>query len=209
MTANQTPKNYWARGIIQTACSFNLNPNNVRAIVRYGTSTAEPTTTGPILASECRDEERSKLVPWVSNTVGPDSSGSSEPLITDLEENAPGGLNKWKLTAEDMVVDKGKPTLLSVLNGQTTFQSDDNVRFYDTKNQWVYWVVDADRETPGSVHPMHLHGHDFYVLAQAANATWDSSTPLQTNNPIRRDTVFLPDRGYVVIAFLTDNPGVW
>jgi hypothetical protein len=55
-----------------------------------------------------------------------------------------------------------------------------------------------------------LHGHDFFVLAQAANAQWTGDISLlQTTNPPRRDTATLPALGYLVLAFESDNPGVW
>jgi len=36
-----------------------------------------------------------------------------------------------------------------------------------------------------------------------------TSATLNTNNPPRRDVATLPVSGYLVIAFLTDNPGAW
>ncbi|KAF2760762.1 extracellular dihydrogeodin oxidase/laccase-like protein [Pseudovirgaria hyperparasitica] len=63
-------------------------------------------------------------------------------------------------------------------------------------------------------HPMHLHGHDFYVLADGAGV-WDG-TVTNAANPIRRDTHQLlpsPDGGvtpgYTVIEMVLDNPGIW
>ena len=59
-------------------------------------------------------------------------------------------------------------------------------------------------------HPIHLHGHDFYVLDSQANANWTGDTSrLQTSNPIKRDTASLPAGGYLVLAFMADNPGAW
>lgn len=58
-------------------------------------------------------------------------------------------------------------------------------------------------------HPIHLHGHDFFILAAEESATFDSSVTLNLNNPPRRDVANLPASGYLVIAFKTDNPGVW
>jgi hypothetical protein len=55
-----------------------------------------------------------------------------------------------------------------------------------------------------------LHGHDFFVLAQQANAVWNGDiSTLNMNNPIRRDTATLPALGYLVLAFESDNPGAW
>lgn len=63
---------------------------------------------------------------------------------------------------------------------------------------------------PPLPHPIHLHGHDFYILAQAENAVWDGDiSRLQTDNPVRRDTANLPAAGYLVLAFQSDNPGAW
>lgn len=57
---------------------------------------------------------------------------------------------------------------------------------------------------------MHLHGHDFAILEQAYNKTFNiSNLNLKHNNPPRRDVVLMPRKGYVVIAFKADNPGPW
>ncbi|KAK6063513.1 multicopper oxidase [Seiridium cupressi] len=58
-------------------------------------------------------------------------------------------------------------------------------------------------------HPIHLHGHDFCVLAQGSDAVYTSDVSLQLNNPPRRDVAMLAANGYLVIGFVTDNPGVW
>lgn len=63
-----------------------------------------------------------------------------------------------------------------------------------------------------SQHPMHLHGHNFWVVAEGLGE-WDGSVNL--DNPMRRDTHVLQPGvrgvgvGYLVIDFLLDNPGVW
>jgi len=57
---------------------------------------------------------------------------------------------------------------------------------------------------------IHLHGHDFAILAQESNKAYNASNvTLNLYNPQRRDVVLLPDNGYVVIAFKSDNPGAW
>jgi hypothetical protein len=56
---------------------------------------------------------------------------------------------------------------------------------------------------------MHLHGHDFLVLA-ASTDPWDGSTAnWQHTNPPRRDVATVPPNGHLVIAFPLDNPGLW
>jgi hypothetical protein len=44
----------------------------------------------------------------------------------------------------------------------------------------------------------------------AANKNYDASQPINIPAILpRRDVVFLPEYGYVVIAFPADNPGAW
>lgn len=48
-------------------------------------------------------------------------------------------------------------------------------------------------------HPIHLHGHSFQVVA-INNERFAGAV---------RDTVLVPARGRVTIAFDADNPGHW
>ncbi|KAF0330033.1 multicopper oxidase [Colletotrichum asianum] len=78
-----------------------------------------------------------------------------------------------------------------------------------TDTDWVYLVIDQPMKGP---HPIHLHGHDFAIIEQDDNAGFDPSNfhPNVTNvNFPRRDVVSVTTDGHAVIAFKTDNPGVW
>ncbi|KAL2021622.1 hypothetical protein VTK56DRAFT_6975 [Thermocarpiscus australiensis] len=58
-------------------------------------------------------------------------------------------------------------------------------------------------------HPMHLHGHNYYVEAIGHTSDlWDGRVA-RPANPQRRDTQIVPAFGYMVISFETDNPGAW
>lgn len=57
-------------------------------------------------------------------------------------------------------------------------------------------------------HPMHLHGHDFYVLG-SGQGNFSSPSQLNFVNPTRRDVAMLPANGWLVLAFETINPGAW
>ncbi|XP_071730830.1 laccase-7 [Rutidosis leptorrhynchoides] len=60
-------------------------------------------------------------------------------------------------------------------------------------------------------HPMHLHGFNFYVLAQGFgnyNAT-EASKNFNFVNPQERNTIGVPVGGWAVIRFRANNPGVW
>ncbi|TQB77077.1 hypothetical protein MPDQ_005562 [Monascus purpureus] len=90
---------------------------------------------------------------------------------------------------------------------------------------WVDLVVNNLDEGP---HPFHLHGHHFYVLTtQKASIGWGSyspfvdpyppglepsredHTPYNLTKATLRDTTQIPSRGYAVLRFRADNPGVW
>ncbi|KAH9007790.1 multicopper oxidase-domain-containing protein [Lactarius hengduanensis] len=53
-------------------------------------------------------------------------------------------------------------------------------------------------------HPMHLHGHTFWVVRGAGNSSYNFV------DPIVRDVVSIGNTGdNVTIRFFTDNPGPW
>lgn len=58
-------------------------------------------------------------------------------------------------------------------------------------------------------HPIHLHGHDFWVIGQATGQFDLATSDLNLVNPPRRDVASLPANGYLAIAFKKDNPGSW
>ena len=65
---------------------------------------------------------------------------------------------------------------------------------------------------------MHLHGHDFLLLAQGTGVFNESVlASASLVNPTRRDVMTMPASdptsnvtgGFIVIAFPLDNPGIW
>ncbi|KAK8685428.1 hypothetical protein V6N13_041429 [Hibiscus sabdariffa] len=60
-------------------------------------------------------------------------------------------------------------------------------------------------------HPLHLHGFNFFVLAQGIGNFNPKDDPAKFNlvDPAERNTVGVPSGGWVAIRFLADNPGVW
>lgn len=60
-------------------------------------------------------------------------------------------------------------------------------------------------------HPMHIHGYQFYVLA-TGTGNYDAGRDAAKFNlldPPLRNTVGVPVKGWAVIRFKADNPGVW
>lgn len=207
--ANQDVGAYWMRAIFQTAC--NLNDNDMRdsilAIARYegADDSEEPTTTqDPAITNSCNDEPYESLVPWVAHQVGASADEESIAVGFYYELDV---VFHWTLHTKNLIVNWSDPTILDIYHDdETTFPAESNVVVVDNKNAWIYWVL-QDLSVIGVFHTMHLHGHDFYVLAQGTGAYVPGLVELNTDNPPRRDTVTLAGDGYAVIAFKTDNPG--
>lgn len=93
----------------------------------------------------------------------------------------------------------------------------DGSSFNGIKGPWVDLVIN---NLDDGGHPFHLHGHDVYILSSShADRGWGSynpysdesppGPPLNLLNPVKRDTFFVPRRGYTVVRFLADNKGIW
>ncbi|XP_031253672.1 laccase-12-like [Pistacia vera] len=60
-------------------------------------------------------------------------------------------------------------------------------------------------------HPIHIHGYDFYIIAEGFgnfNPRTDTSKFNLVDPPLR-NTIGVPVGGWAVIRFVADNPGVW
>ncbi|KAI7351268.1 laccase-like multicopper oxidase [Hortaea werneckii] len=207
--ANQDAGNYWIRADIGN-CGRNANAGNIRSIVRYeGASTSDPTTSGVSKDLSCRDES---VRPYVDNTVPRDQfSRAVRRLSTDFNvDTSDGRLVQWLINGSDIRVDWEKPTLQYVLDGNSAFPDELNLYEINGADEWSFWVIQSVQDDPfNTEHPIHLHGHDFYVLGQGTGV-WDGdSSNLMFANPPRRDTAQLPARGYLILGFPMDNPGAW
>ena len=60
--------------------------------------------------------------------------------------------------------------------------------------------------TDGGEHPLHFHGHKFWLLA---TSDYPEAEILYADNYLRRDIVSVPAMGWAKIRFVADNPGVW
>ncbi|KAF1813390.1 hypothetical protein P152DRAFT_395179 [Eremomyces bilateralis CBS 781.70] len=208
--ANQPIGNYWMRAIYQTACNQNDNDNkdNIRGIVRYaGAATdVDPTTSQwSGIKDSCGDEPYSNLVPWVKMDVGESSYKGDLPVRWYYELNL---AFHWTLGTGTMIVNWSDPTVSQLYHGDNQFEENDNVIRVTQSDKWTYWVI-TDQTIVNVYHPMHLHGHDLFVLAQGRGIFNPLTVKLNTVNPPRRDTVSIEGTGYLVIAFLSDNPGSW
>ncbi|KAF2264478.1 hypothetical protein CC78DRAFT_580261 [Lojkania enalia] len=213
INANQTSGNYWMRVGVGTQCGGNniLNAGlQIGAILHYADAPdAEPTTTGVTLSTACDDE--TNLVPFVPNTV-PQSvvTDFNEELSLNNDPQVPENdyLFRWTIDGSTQIVDWNRPSLKVALDGSDDYGANANLYQIPTRDNWYLWHI-ANRSPIPIPHPIHLHGHDFYILG-SGTGNWDGTTNgLTFQNPTRRDTATLPGGGYLLIAFPADNPGVW
>ena len=204
VTADQTDAtDFWMRAIPQSACSENDNEDDIRGIIYYGDSPGTPTTSAYDYEDSCSDET-DNIVPYVSKTVGSTASTTAdEPVAVGFNSE---NLFKWTLNSTTFVSEWEDPTLMKIMAGETAFETSNAVVLLPNADEWVYVVISTTLAVP---HPIHLHGHDFYVLAQGTGTYTDGTTTLNLDNPPRRDTAMLPASGYLVLAFETNNPGAW
>ncbi|KAM7475318.1 hypothetical protein LguiB_022561 [Lonicera macranthoides] len=60
-------------------------------------------------------------------------------------------------------------------------------------------------------HPIHVHGHNFYVVGRGFGNFKADKDPSRYNvvDPPERNTVAVPSGGWAAIRLIADNPGVW
>ncbi|KAI1344897.1 multicopper oxidase [Xylariaceae sp. FL0016] len=203
VTADQSAGNYWMRAIPQLTCSSNDMTLNIRGVVSYdGVDVADPESEAWAYTDNCDDELLTNLVPFVALDAG----DASVEEVFDVGISVVNSFFKWTINDNTFLSDWGSPTLQKMISNTSTFTAEENIVTLNETNAWTYLVIES---ALGLTHPIHLHGHDFFVLGQEAMATYEDASSLNLVNPPRRDVAMLPASGYVVLAFQNDNPGAW
>ncbi|KAL2161030.1 hypothetical protein VTH06DRAFT_8743 [Thermothelomyces fergusii] len=112
------------------------------------------------------------------------------------------GVTLWKFGGVSMRADYNNPVLLLANDGNFTYPPQWNVVNHGDHTA-VRIVVNNKSPSP---HPMHLHGHNFYVLHEGPGE-WDG-TIVRPSNPHRRDVHMVRAGGHLVIQF-DGAPGAW
>ena len=74
----------------------------------------------------------------------------------------------------------------------------------------VELVLQGTNLLAGTEHPMHLHGHSFYVVGWGFGNFDKDKDPLKYNlvDPPYQNTMSIPKKGWVTIRFRAKNPGI-
>ncbi|CAI9777991.1 unnamed protein product [Fraxinus pennsylvanica] len=78
-------------------------------------------------------------------------------------------------------------------------------------NSTVELVFQGTNTVAGIDHPMHLHGHSFYVVGWGMGNFDKDEDPKHYNlaDPPLMETIAVPRNGWTAIRFKANNPGVW
>ncbi|KAJ5753890.1 uncharacterized protein N7511_008043 [Penicillium nucicola] len=240
----KTADSFWLRGVPQLSCS-SINQdqsNNIHGIIYYNTISAPhspaslPNTTAYQIPDTCEDEPPSNLIPLISTplnlTTPTQFYNETLPVSKSLNTNS---VWRWFLNGTSMQGNWSHPTLLQLSNTDPNNRDQWNTNDDKTAllalpkpDTWVLVIIETTMAAP---HPIHLHGHDFLVVAQGAGDwEWpptrtDSGPEMGNRNGSgndngntwyhaagslpKRDTALLPALGHLVLAFRSDNPGAW
>lgn len=207
VTANGTANTaVWMRSTI-TSCSLATQPNAFATIYYNNASTTiKPNSTAwPDTTDPCANADLSTTTPFFPIT--PSNPSTTAEIDINFGVNSTGHL-VWTMNNSTFRTDYNCPILPQVAAGNTTCPDEWNVYNFGT-NSSIRIVL--NNFTPVG-HPMHLHGHNMYVLAEGLGS-WDGSV-VNGGNPMRRDVQMIRpntngQNGYLVLQIDADNDGVW
>ncbi|KAJ7129888.1 laccase [Mycena crocata] len=203
LNAIKPVSNYWIRAqptLLGTNQGFVNGTNS--AILRYVGAKKEEPTTSSAIKQPLVETALHPLVP--SKVPGKHVPGGADVNLM-LNITLDRTTFDWQLNGTTFISPVPMPVLLQILSGKHTPQEllPKNNLYPLKPNQVV--EISIPGGAPGAPHPFHLHGHNFYVVRSAGNATYN------WENPVIRDVVSTgssPD-DLTTFRFVTDNAGPW
>lgn len=227
-----TADTFWFRVRMAVSCftsdSKYLVPE-AKAVMNYGGSSVS-LQSGELRAREwitikdirCEDMDTSKLRP-VSDIAVPEQSDDLIYIRSKVGKSRQ-GVTRGYFNQSSWQPELTNPALHRAMegfaSGNKSFipksMSRINKDAFDASNELVYQtsgvkVIDVlfDNHDEDS-HPLHLHGHKFWVLAQGGGYVDENIIEnAKLKNPLRRDTASLNPFSWMLIRFVADNPGMW
>ena len=202
------------RSDLSKTCATANQPSAVAAIYYNKADTTKTPTTvaAPYDDSHCGNDPLEKTTPFFPFPAT-SKPATTETIDITIGANASGNV-LWKMNGVSFRGNYDHPILLLANLGNTSYPDDPEWNVYNFGNNNSVRII-MKNEIPAA-HPMHLHGHNFNVLAEGVGE-WDG-TITHIQNTQRRDVQILQPAGvvngaivpsYLVIQYNTDNPGVW
>jgi FtsP/CotA-like multicopper oxidase with cupredoxin domain len=203
---------YWMRSDVDMDCLNNTAtiPNGT-AIIYYehaDTSALPTTTPTPWTNNQCRNDPLVTTIPYYPQTP-PAIPGTTKDVLINLAANSTGFIEMF-VNNISFRINYDNPLLLLAKAGNTSYPEDPQWNVYNFGSNSSVRLVFTN--IFGMQHPMHLHGHNFWVLAEGSG-TWNGTITNPTN-PQRRDTHLMApgtidNPSYLVLEWEQNNPGVW
>ena len=200
----------WMRSDLSSNCSLATQPHALAAIYyEQADTTKVPTTTATTYDdSQCANDPLASTIPYYPFPATSNPAVTQEIDIT-FGPNATGN-NLFYMNGVSFRANYDHPILILANQGNVSYPYDPDWNVYNFGNNASVRLI-VKNEFPAS-HPMHLHGHNFNVLAEGTG-TWNGVITHQQNTQ-RRDVQLVrggspANPGYIVLQYQTDNPGVW
>lgn len=204
-------------------CSVTVQPN-ATAIVYYDTLSAPKTAPWPSFINSVNNQcanvcSAPSTFGFISTnliqdplnitsplySITPTTPSVTEDILIEFGQNATGYF-LWTMNSVSFRANYNNPIFLLAAVGNTSYPQDPQWNVYNFGSNTSIRIVLTN--PVGAAHPIHLHGHNFYVI-DVGTGTYDGTTVVNPSNPLRRDVEILPGGGYLVLQFEADNPGAW
>ncbi|KAI9044657.1 uncharacterized protein KD926_011627 [Aspergillus affinis] len=199
----------WLRSDMDMVCLQNTASfQTARAAIYYELANPGrlPQTKGTSWESnDCRNDPLDRTVPYYPLKPPVPSTTQTVTITAGLNET---GFMVMFMDGSSFMSNYNQAALLAAQEGNVSFPRQRNIYDFGS-NSSVRLVFENAFST---LHPMHLHGHDFWVLSEGPGR-WNG-TIVNPENPLRRDThLMMPgspeDPSHLVLQWDQDNPGVW
>ncbi|KAF7862713.1 hypothetical protein EAF04_007586 [Stromatinia cepivora] len=215
---------YWMRSNFSQLCasSPSLQPSALAVVLYDGADTSiRPNSTAfPYNETNCLNDPLDITTPYVKSTP-PTTPQTTQTIDINYIING-SGMFLFTFGGSSFRANYNKPVLLTAAtatpspsknstyaNSTSIYPTSQNVHDFGAPTSVRLIITNSVAVS----HPMHLHGHNFWILAEGVG-TWDG-TITNPSNPIRRDTFMMAaasrtgPKGYTVIEYIADNPGIW
>ncbi|ODN00014.1 L-ascorbate oxidase [Orchesella cincta] len=206
----------------------NINPapeaviNEVTGVIKYANVGRQTYSSSPLVKPSFEQFDHSKTYRTVEtwstmdfltemetvpfDAVPAPPNFDTEKVVNIIFQNDENGLRRGSFNGHPFELPTGKPALGKLVDGIPIPEATShfNMKYGDI----VQVVINNPELGP---HPIHLHGHHFWVvgMGHSGDGSYDPLRHQLNLNGHRRDTVLVKEKSWLVIRFRADNPGVW
>ncbi|EIM90555.1 multi-copper oxidase [Stereum hirsutum FP-91666 SS1] len=216
LRTNQTADAYWMRAVLDESMFAYTNHalhGTILGVVRYDgvpngmMPNSSLASSNPGTGTSASDLDTSRLVP-ADAIDAPSTASISIPWTFSIQRTWNQNWRSFINLTSWEPLGSGQATLISAtaVNASTGVQSFDGDQLITTFEdiQVVDFVIN---NLDDGDHPFHLHGYKPWIMGSGVGRY--IGTPLNSTNPMRRDTFLVPAFSWIVVRIITDNPGYW